>query len=100
MVMWYKLIDKKPVVCSLQESPIDDIGARRVAETFIGDIKISTVFLSLDHGYGIGDPILFETMIFGGPEEIDEFQERYCTWEEAEEGHKNAVELVKSKMKN
>lgn len=34
----------------------------------------------------------FETMIFGG--EHDQYQERYSTWDEAEAGHKRAIELV------
>ena len=38
------------------------------------------------------DPILFETMIFGG--EHHEYQERYTTWDEAIKGHKEAVALV------
>jgi hypothetical protein len=31
-------------------------------------------------------------MIFGG--EYDQYQERYCTWGEAERGHQIACELV------
>ncbi len=42
---------------------IDD--NRRVAETFVGDVRISTVCLGLDHGFG-GQPEWFETMVFGG----------------------------------
>ena len=53
---------------------------------------VSTVFLGMDHSFDGGTPVLFETMIFGG--EYDQFQERYCTWDEAEEGHKVACELV------
>ncbi len=59
-------------------------------------IKISTVFLGLDHSFAFGRnhiPILFETMIFGGKH--DQYQERYATWEEAEKGHKKALKLVK-----
>lgn len=55
------------------------------------DIRVSTVFLGLDHGFN-GKILLFETMIFGG--EHDEWQDRYSTWDEAIEGHKKAVELV------
>jgi hypothetical protein len=36
-----------------------------------------------------GPPILFETMIFGGP--YDQYMDRYCTWAEAEAGHARAV---------
>ncbi len=66
---------------------------RHVAKTVIGDIKISTVFLGLNHSFGDGPPVLFETMIFGG--DLDEEMWRYSTWEEAETGHQEAVELVK-----
>jgi hypothetical protein len=53
---------------------------RRVAIDRIKDIEISTVFLGMDHNFSDeGDPLLFETMIFGGPR--DQYQERYCTWE-------------------
>lgn len=59
------------------------------------DVRISTVFLGIDHRFmGHGPPILFETMIFGGPH--GEYRKRYCTWEDAEAGHDIAVELAKS----
>jgi hypothetical protein len=58
-----------------------------------GGIRVSTVFLCLNHAFGDNEPpILFETMIFGG--ENDGYQERYCTWDEAKEGHQKAIELV------
>ena len=66
---------------------------RKVAVTMVGDIKISTVFLGLDHSFGHGPPLLFETMIFGGPH--DEDMARYSTWDEAEAGHNKVVESVK-----
>lgn len=72
----------------------EDSKIRRVDYTEIGDIRISTVFLGIDHNYTEqGPPILFETMIFGG--EHDQYQERYCTKEEAVTGHTTAVEMVK-----
>jgi len=49
-------------------------------------IRVSTVFLGLDHSFHDGGPpVLFETMVFGG--EFDQEQERYCTLEEAKQGH-------------
>jgi len=33
--------------------------------------------------------VLFETMVFGGP--MADEQQRYCTWAEAEAGHKRWV---------
>lgn len=52
-------------------------------------VEVSTVFLGLDHNFRGGDPILFETMIFGGAR--DQEQERYHTWDEAAEGHERIV---------
>lgn len=65
---------------------------RHVAQTEIGEVRISTVFLGLDHSFGSGEPLLFETMIFGGPR--DGYQERCSTWEQAEAEHAKAVGLV------
>lgn len=55
------------------------------------DLRISTVFLSTDHGF-FGRSLWFETMIFGGPH--DGYQERYTTWDEAMAGHKAALKLA------
>ena len=53
-------------------------------------ITVSTVFLGLDHRHwGKGPPILFETMVFGGP--LDGHQQRYSSWDDAETGHRVAV---------
>lgn len=54
--------------------------------------RVSTVFLGIDSGWGNEKPQLFETMIFGGVH--NEYQERYSTWDEAEAGHKRAVEMI------
>jgi hypothetical protein len=65
---------------------------RSLAKDQIGDVRISTVFLGLDHGYG-GSPILWETMIFGGSH--DSYCERYTSRAAALEGHAKAVTLVR-----
>jgi hypothetical protein len=67
---------------------------RRVAFNKIGDTDVSTVFLGIDHNfYGRGAPLLFETMVFGGP--LDQECQRYSTWDQAEAGHMAMVERVK-----
>jgi len=66
---------------------------RHVASDMVGDVRVSTVFLGLDHSFGEGDPLLFETMIFGGLH--DQYQDRCSTWEQAEKMHKIAVDLAK-----
>ena len=69
---------------------------RRVDRTEIGEVFISTVFLGLDHSFGEGPPLLFETMVFGGP--LDQDMERYSTWDEAVAGHKAMVARVRNAM--
>lgn len=87
-------LDGTPIECEnlLEWSAWYEKADRTVAKTKIGDVTVSTVFLSTDHSFNHGPPILYETMIFGG--ENDQFQERYTTREEAEEGHRIAVELA------
>lgn len=65
---------------------------RKIANTIGGGIKVSTVFLAMDHQFGDGPPLLFETMVFGGP--IDGDMDRYSTREEAETGHAAMVKKV------
>jgi len=41
---------------------------RHIEKTKVGKVEVSTVFLGLDYNFGdTGPPILFETMVFGGP---------------------------------
>ena len=58
---------------------------RLVAKVQSGDVRISTVFLGLNHQFGEGPPLLFETMVFGGKH--DQECERYSTRDEALAGH-------------
>ena len=53
---------------------------------------VSTVWLGLDHGWGEGPPIIFETIVFGG--RCDGEMWRYSTEEQARLGHWNAVVMV------
>jgi len=70
-----------------------NIDNRRIAYTEISkDVHVSTVFLGMDHQWGDGPPLLFETMVFGG--DFDEWQYRYATLEEAIAGHYRAVTMV------
>lgn len=70
-------------------------GADRIVDkTTIGESKVSTVFLGLDHSFGSGPPLVFETMVFGG--KLADEMDRYSTWDEAVTGHENMVKRVKS----
>ena len=92
--IYYKLLDKKIVTT---DSIVDwdswfETANRHIGDTTIKDQRISTVFLGIDHNYGTGKPILFETMIFGG--DNDMYCKRYHTYEEAEKGHQKIVRAI------
>ncbi len=67
---------------------------RIIEQTDIDDVRVSTVFLGIDHNFNLtGPPILFETMIFGG--EHDQYQDRCATYTEAKKMHTKALWLVR-----
>lgn len=70
---------------------------RIIHQTQVGSILISTVFLGLDHRFGDGPPILWETMMFGWmlPAALQHYQERYTSRDHAEAGHWKAYAAVK-----
>jgi hypothetical protein len=64
---------------------------RRVANTERNGTRVSTAFLGVDHAsFGMlgrgAKPLLFETLVFGGPH--NGFTERCSTWAEAEDQHR------------
>lgn len=86
---------------------------RRVVYTQYRGVRISTVFLGMDHGFPALEeqstwnyrPVLWETMVFGGP--LDQEMERYRSREDAEKGHARwvreavaAIEAVDALMPN
>ena len=62
---------------------------KRVGYTSSDGIDVSTVWLGIDHSFTPGPPIIFETLVFGG--QYDQDGERYCTEQEAIEGHERWV---------
>jgi hypothetical protein len=105
----YKLVGREVVPCSLMEwAEWFETAERHVALTPLDEYTVSTVFLGLDHRWsGDGPPIVFETMIYGPKQEISllgrkrevpeflDYQERYCTYEQALEGHEAACAQVR-----
>lgn len=75
---------------------------RHVADTTIAekdDTRVSTVFLGLDHGWSRNPdqpPVVFEAMVFSNNPDIDEYQERYSTYNEALGGHNRIVQFIKN----
>ena len=92
MVKYYRLDENNnPVECSRATWELD-LGSI-IETTTIGRYTISTVFKGIDF------PQLFETAIFDDwDKEETIIYMRYSTWEEAEEGHKRAVEYVGSEL--
>ena len=70
-----------------------DTATVKLAGEPIGEVRVSTVFLGLDHSFGNGPPMLFETMVFGVA--LDQEQDRCSTWEAAEKMHELMCERVK-----
>ena len=121
----YILVGQTPVECSnlLEWARWMEDADRRVAETIVGDYRVSTVFLGLDHSFrqNGAPPVLFETMIFlNTPEaqrdayqsldewskrlneltegdELHNYQTRAESWLEAETEHEIAVSHAEEK---
>lgn len=92
---FYKIVGRDVIPCSLEEYIEQDNEFnknKRVATTSRIDARVSTVFLGMNHRFAPGPPILFETLVFGGPS--DNLVERYCTLDEAEAGHERWCQKV------
>ena len=70
-------------------------GNRIVKKEQIGDSKVSTVFLGLNHSHNDSELLIWETMVFGG--KLDREMDR-CggTREQAEAMHEKMVRRVKN----
>lgn len=91
----YYILDenKEPIpVDALEWATWYETAERHVGDTTIGDARISTVFLGLDHSFGHGKPLIYETMVFGGA--LDQECRRYSTRQEALDGHAEMVKRV------
>jgi hypothetical protein len=65
----------------------------QIGETYIaGAVRVSTVWLGINHNFSGGPPKTFETMFFGGPLDCWTFG-RYTTEGAAKEAHDLAVKM-------
>lgn len=81
-LQWAELIERNPD------------GYKFVGQDQIGPYRVSTIWLGLDHSFGGGPPMIFETMIFTGKYSDGgyiQYQERYSTEEQAIAGHAAAI---------
>lgn len=88
----YYDMDGQPLGLMAWAKLLEDHDARIIGRTERGDVTVSTVWIGLDHSFGDGPPLIFETMIFGGDHDQDQW--RYSTREEAETGHEAACALA------
>lgn len=91
---WYDR-QGRPISATEAERLLGDIDARRVAhDVFVIDdapVWVSTAHVVLDHGFEPdAPPLIFETMIFGGPDA--DYCARYATEADALAGHVRIVE--------
>lgn len=93
--IYFRLDGHTPVPVPTSTLATWDPKDRRVARTEManGTVVVSTVFLSINHGYS-GRPMLFETLVRGG--DNDEYTRRYATWDEAEAGHAAIVKALRA----
>lgn len=86
---YWELLRAQGHAKSAEEDPTV-IAAERVA-----DVWVSTIWLGIDHRFGsAGPPLVFETMVFGGP--LDGEQWRWSTPDEARAAHARAVAKVRA----
>ena len=100
----YKLnLDHSFSPCSEEEAQTQfkNPETKRVAMSYLDDYRISTVFLTIDHG--VNEVVLFETMVFSAGDEdvaeMDCYQQRYQTWDEAWEGHMTVCKRLAEQIK-
>jgi hypothetical protein len=94
---YWVLRDKVPVLATSDEWATmlqNHSNIRLVARTRPQPgVTVSTIFLGLNLQHGDGPPLLFETMIFGGPH--SELQWRYPTWAAAGVHHAAVVAALR-----
>jgi hypothetical protein len=86
----------------------ENVSNRIVRKERIGSFLVNTIFLGIDHDFGDGGTLLFETMVFDEaelyydqlvdkhfPTAIDEYTRQYSTWNDAEAGHQKTVDLIR-----
>lgn len=88
---------------------------RHVAETFIGEYRVSTIFLATDFNFsGTGLPVLFESLVqWPNPEHVNAsdgvtggfegflyYRTQYHTYDQAEQGHEALCEQIRRLTEN
>lgn len=86
---WALACEKRYVVARSSDTDPWKVARDKITNT----CTVSTVFLGLNHSFDDREPILFETLVFGGP--LDGDMKRYATYDQAERGHAKVVAEVR-----
>jgi hypothetical protein len=100
---WGRFYDRggDPLELFMWSNLFEDQTYKRINNTMItsADLtvayNVSTIWLGIDHNFGSGPPIIFETMVFGEGS-CDLACARYRTESEALRGHEEMVTVVAS----
>lgn len=87
-----------PVLCGNRQQWSDWMQTANIhfGDTQIGEVRVSTVFLGINHDWlRKGKPVLFETLVFGG--ELNDTRWSYTSAVDAEFGHAAMVKLVEGR---
>lgn len=102
-IIYYLNEDHTYRPCGLNEWAEQFETIRQVADDIINNFRVSTVWVGINVNFGEGPPLLFETMIFKpNGEEIycEKHNTKYSTWDQAIEGHQEAINWVKNGCKD
>ena len=96
---YYRLDGHEAIPCEVLEWAEAFEGNRRVADEVVNGLRVSTVFLGIDHNFSDqGPPLIFETMVFDGSDGDDTY--RCSTWDEAVAQHVSVMAIVKMNTNN
>lgn len=98
--IWFNR-DGQPIDAATANDLLGNRAYQRVALTRITsgsdqgtDFIVSTVWLGINYNFGDGEPVIFETMVFGGNERQDETCYRWTTEQAARDGHAEVVATI------
>lgn len=92
---WHRLWEVKHSARRGDPESSPDTDPSRIGSDHVGGLWVSTVWLGLDHSFGEGPPLVFETMVFSDGTSNDLFCARYSTPAEAKEGHDRVVSWLR-----
>jgi hypothetical protein len=96
----------RPIETAEWSRKFEDPDYKMVAQHWVRGWMVSTVWLGIDHSFGMSRaPLIFETMIFppgdeagGGSVWADEYCDRYPTEAAAHAGHDQALSWVRGRL--